>query len=141
MPRTAMLSIRIPEQTRDQLEARAEGSGETRSALMQRYLDEGLRMDRHPGIVFRPGPTGRRPGISGAPDVWEIVRVVRNVENRGEVAIAQAAQWLGLSQAQVRIATEYYADYPTEIDAWIAKVDAQAAEAEQSFLRRQELLR
>lgn len=93
---------------------------------MQRYIEEGLRMDRHPGIVFRPGPAGRRPGLVGGPDVWEVVRVVRNVETRGERAIAEAASWLGLSDAQIRIAVEYYADYPAEIDAWLARVDAQA---------------
>ncbi|MEA2560579.1 MAG: hypothetical protein QOH06_2083 [Acidobacteriota bacterium] len=141
MPRTAMLSIRVPDDTREQLEATAEAHGETRSALMQRYIDEGLRMDRHPGIVFRPGPAGRRPGLAGGPDVWEVVRVVRNAETRGDRAIAEAASWLGLSAAQARIAVEYYADYPAEIDAWLARVDALAVEAEELFLRRQEMLR
>ena len=141
MPRTAMLSIRMPDDTREQLEATAEAHGETRSALMQRYIEEGLRMDRHPGIVFRPGPAGRRPGLAGGPDVWEVARVVQNVETRGDRAIAEAASWLGLSPAQARIAVDYYADYPAEIDAWLARVDAQAVEAEELFLRRQEMLR
>lgn len=141
MPRNTMISIRMPDETREQLEATAEAHGETRSALTQRYIDEGLRMDRHPGIVFRPGPAGRRPGLAGGPDVWEVVRVVRNVETRGDRAIAEAASWLGLSAAQVRIVVEYYADYPAEIDAWLAKVDAQAVETEELFRRRQEMLR
>lgn len=141
MSRSAMLSIRMPDKTREQLEATAEARGETRSALMQRYIEEGLRMDRHPGIVFRPGPAGRRPALAGGPDVWEVVRVVQNVEARGDRAIAEAASWLGLSAAQVRIAVEYYADYPAEIDSWLAKVDAQAVEAEDLFRRRQDMLR
>jgi hypothetical protein len=87
-------------------------------------------MDRQPGIVFRPGPAGRRPGLAGGPDVWEVVRVVRNVETRGDRAIDEAASWLGLSAAQVRIAVEYYADHPVEIDTWLARIDAKAAEAE-----------
>jgi len=125
-----MLSIRMPDETRDQLEATAVTHGETRSALMQRYIEEGLRMDRHPGIVFRPGPAGRRPGLVGDPDVWEVVRVIRNVDAYGDRAITEAATWLGLSPSQVRIAVDYYADYPAEIDSWLAMVDAQAAEAE-----------
>jgi len=141
MPRNAMISIRMPDETLEQLEAAAEARGETRSALTQRYIDEGLRMDRHPGIVFRPGPAGRRPGLAGGPDVWEVVQVVRNVEPRGDRAIAEAADWLGLTATQVRIAMDYYADYPAEIDAWLAKVDTQAAEAEELFRRRQEVLR
>jgi hypothetical protein len=136
-----MISIRMPDGTLEQLEATAEARGETRSALTQRYIDEGLRMDRHSGIVFRPGPAGRRPGLAGGPDVWEVVQVVRNVEPRGDRTLAEAASWLGLAATQVRIAMEYYADYPAEIDAWLAKVDAQAAEAEELFRRRQEVLR
>lgn len=141
MPRNTMISIRMPDETREQLEATAEAHGETRSALTQRYIDEGLRMDRHPGIVFRPGPAGRRPGLAGGPDVWEVARVVRNMEARGDRAIVEAASWLGLSATQVRIVVEYYADYPAEIDAWLAKVDTQAVEAEDLFRRRQEMLR
>ena len=140
MSRNAMISIRMPDETRAQLEATAEARGEARSALTQRYIDEGLRMDRHPGIVFRPGPAGRRPGLAGGPDVWEVVRVAQNVETRGDGAIAEAAAG-SIFATQVRIAMEYYADYPAEIDAWLARVDAQAAEAEELFRRRQEMLR
>ncbi len=136
-----MISIRLPDETLEQLEATAEARGETRSALTQRYIDEGLRMDRHPGIVFRTGPAGHRPALAGGPDVWEVVQAVRNVEPRGDKAIAEAASWLGLAATQVRIAMEYYADYPAEIDAWLAKVVAQAAESEELFRRRQEVLR
>jgi hypothetical protein len=141
MPGNAMLSIRMPDETREQLEATAEAHGESRSALMQRYIEEGLRMDRHPGIVFRSGPAGRRPALAGGPDVWEVIQVVRNVETRGDRAIAEAASWLGLSAAQLRTAVEYYADYPAEIDSWLARAHAQAVEAEERFRRQQELLR
>lgn len=130
MPGSAMLSIRMPDETREQLEAAAEARGETRSALMQRYVEEGLRMDRHPGIVFRPGPAGRRPALAGGADVWEVVQVVQNVELRGDRAIAEAASWLGLSAAQARIAVEYYADYPAEIDRWLRTAHAQAIDTE-----------
>lgn len=66
--------------------------------------------------------------------------MARNLEASGERAITETASWLGLSAAQVRIAMEYYADFPYEIDAWLAKVDAQAVEAEDPFLRRKEML-
>jgi hypothetical protein len=59
-----------------------------------------------------------------------VIRVVRNVESGGDSVIAEAASWLGLSAAQVRSAVEYYEDYPTEIDNWLAMVDAHALEAE-----------
>src|SRR5947199_10485302 len=123
MPRTAMLSIRMPDETREQLEATAEVHGETRSALMQRYIEEGLRMDQHPGIVFRPGPAGRRPAVEGGPDVWEVIRVVRNAPESGEASIRAAAEWLGLAPRKVEAALSYYADHRDEIDAWIDRVD------------------
>jgi hypothetical protein len=46
-------------------------------ATAVRYVDEGLRMDEHPGILFREGPAGRRATVVGGPDVWEIVRDVK----------------------------------------------------------------
>lgn len=30
-------------------------------------------MADHPGLVFREGPTGRRPRLAGGPDVWEVI--------------------------------------------------------------------
>src|SRR3954463_10041270 len=126
MPRDAMISIRMPEETREQLEATAEARGETRSALTQRYIDEGLRMDRHPGIVFRPGPAGRRAGVAGGPDVWEVIRVVRNAPESGESAVAATAEWLELPTRLVEIAVRYYADHREEVDAWIERVDREA---------------
>lgn len=86
-------------------------------------------MDAHPGIVFRPGPGGRRAGLAGGPDVWEVVRVVRDVETPGEAAIAKTAKLVGLAVHQVRTAARYYQESIDEVDAWIAEVDREAEEA------------
>ena len=40
------------------------------SSIGERQIDEGLRMEAHPGIVFRNGPSGRRAGLAAGPDVW-----------------------------------------------------------------------
>ena len=53
-------------------------------------------MEHHPGVVFRSGPAGRRPGLAGGPDVWEVVRVLLGVKTDGETAIKQAAERTGL---------------------------------------------
>ena len=140
MPGSQMMSIRMPTETKQRLEAMARAGGESRAALMQRYIEEGLRMDRHPGILFRPGPGGRRAGLASGPDVWEIIAVVKNVETRGEGALTEAATWLGLSRDQVRIAVDYYADFGDEIDTWLARQEVEAAAAEANWRRRQAVL-
>lgn len=92
-------------------------------------------MEAHPGIYFRPGPAGQRAAVIGGPDVWEVARVLRDVDVSGEEAVARTAELLGRSQQQVRAAAQYYADYKDEIDTWIARVDEFAADAEASWRR------
>jgi GNAT superfamily N-acetyltransferase len=86
-------------------------------------------MPVHSGIHFRSGPAGRRPALVDGPDVWEVIRVVRNVEATGERAVEEAAQWLGLGRDRVEAALRYYAEYGPEIDDWIARVDEAANRA------------
>ncbi len=100
--------------------------------MAERYIEEGLRADSHPGICFRDGPAGRRAGLVGGPDVWEIVVGLRGVEVKGEARVAALAQRLGLAEPRVRSAIRYYGEYPTEIDTWIAANDAEAAEPRNS---------
>lgn len=97
-------------------------------------------MDEHPGVVFRTGPAGRRPGVIGGPDVWEIARVLRDAGAKGEEAIQRTAQLMGQPVVHVEIATRYYADYREEIDAWIDRVDKDAADARESWERRNAIL-
>jgi hypothetical protein len=73
-----------------------------------RLVDEGVRMEEHLGIVFRDGPTGRRAGLAGGPDVWEVIVVLRDFGQDGPTsATKKTAAWLGLSEAQVRTAEGY----------------------------------
>jgi hypothetical protein len=101
--------------------------GETRSQLALRLIDEGLRMQSHPGVVFRPGPAGRRPGLVAGPDVWEVVRVLRE-QPPGEDGLDRTAELTGLPLHQVRVAARYYREFESEVDAWIAAVDREADE-------------
>ena len=122
------VSFRMPEQLRERLDrAASRGAGETRSQLALRLIDEGLRMEAHPGIVFRPGPAGRRPGIVGGPDVWEVARLLRELP-ADERGLAKAAQLTGLALHQVRAAARYYQEYTDEVDRWIDEVDRLADE-------------
>jgi hypothetical protein len=132
--------IRIAERTLATLRERSKRRGEPLARLAQRYIEEGLRTDDHPGIVFRDGPAGRRAGLVAEPDVWEVVGALRSVPESGEARIAALAERIGLSEAKVRTAIRYYSEYPEEIDSWIAANDAEAQRLEAAFARERELL-
>jgi len=134
------LSVRLEAATFARLDAESRRIGETRSQVAKRLLEEGLRMAAHPGIVFRSGPGGRRPGLMGGPDVWEVIRLFQGTASRGEDAVRQAAEVSGLTPAQVRVALRYYAEYSDEVDAWLRRVDEEAAVAEARWHREQALL-
>lgn len=113
------------------LKRRSEREGINKSRLAERYVDEGIRMDEHPGIIFRDGPTGRRAALPAGPDVWELMMTLKGAPKRGEEAIVATAELLDLSEAEVRTAVRYYAAFPDEVHERIARnvEDADAAEA------------
>jgi hypothetical protein len=133
-------SFRWSEKTLDLLDRRARERGETGSRLAERLVDEGLRMEAHPGIVFRDGPAGRRAVLAAGPDVWELVRFLKGIPERGTKAVAKAARMLNLTQAQVETAVQYYADFPDEVDDRIQLDEEQAQRAHASWQRRQAAL-
>ena len=124
----------------DRLKRRSELAGTNKSRLAQRYVDEGTRMDEHPGIVFRGGPTGRRAAIAAGPDVWEVMATVKSGRARGEEAISATAELLDLSDSQVRTVVRYYSAFPEEIDRRIALNAEDADEAEAAWRREQATL-
>lgn len=84
---------------------------------MTRLLEQGLATIEHPGIVFRPGPSGWRAGLAGGPDVDEVVRSVRSTRAAGDEAVSVAAGSLGVDPRLVRIAIDYAAEHLEEIEA------------------------
>ena len=134
------LSVRLEAKTFERLDAESRRAGQTRSQLAKTLLDEGLRMAAHPGIVFRSGPAGRRAGLAGGPDVWEVIRVFQGATRPGAGRLQQTAELTGLSPGQVQIAVRYYADYPDEIDGWIRRIDEDADAAEVAWRRGRSLL-
>ena len=115
------------------------------SAAANMLVDEGLRMMEHPGVLFRPGPTGRRAGLAAGPDVWEVVRAVRSARaaepDLGErELLTMISENTGVPLRLIRVATSYWASYPGEIDAEVAAADAAEENAERAWRREQELL-
>ncbi len=102
-------------------------------------------MTEQPGIVFRDGPTGRRAGLVGGPDVWEVVRAVRSAraaepELAEEDILTLVAANSGLALRLVRTAVRYWASYPDEIDAEIDAAAAAEDAAEHAWQRERRLL-
>lgn len=128
---TTPFSARFGVDVVKRLESRSRRTGLRKSRLAERYVDEGTRMDEHPGIIFRDGPTGRRAALAGGPDVWEVVATLKSGPTRGAAAIPEVAEALDLSPARVQIALSYYGAYPEEIDERVQRnlEEADAAEA------------
>jgi hypothetical protein len=132
--------VRIEAETVKALRRRSAESGEPMARLAQRYIDEGIRTERHPGVFFRTGPAGRRAVLVGGPDVWEVIVAVVGAPERGEALIEAIAERVGIPPERVRIATRYYSEYPEEIDQWIAMVEEEAEQLEKAFERERRLL-
>jgi uncharacterized protein (DUF433 family) len=109
------------------LDRGARRRGEAKARTAERLIDEGLRMEDHPGIVFRDGPAGRRAALAGGPDVWEVIETLKGTELSDEPALAATAEWGSLNLAQVRVAVRYYASFQEEIDE---RIDRNREEAE-----------
>lgn len=97
-------------------------------------------MEDHPGIVFRSGPGGRRAGLIGGPDVWEVARALPGEEAGNSDRLEAIRERMGLTADQVTTALRYYADHGREIDQWLRRVDEEAERAEVRWRREQELL-
>jgi hypothetical protein len=110
------------------LDARSARLGQSKARIAERLIEEGLRTEELPGIVFRSGPTGRRAGIAGGPDVWEIARDLKGAAAAHAAdPIDTVARVSGLDHHIVELAASYYAAYPDDIDERIL-MNEQAAE-------------
>jgi hypothetical protein len=127
----APVSTRYARETLQRLDRRARAEGHPRSTLIQRYVAEGIEMDEHPGIVFRSGPAGRRPGLIGGPDVWEVVAVHQSFDD-----IERTAGWLDQPPSAIETALGYYRSHRSEIDEWISRNEEAAEAAERVALAR-----
>ena len=119
-------SFRLSASTSRLLDHRVGESGESRNAMVDRLLNESLRIEKHPFIRFITGASGKREAhIVGTR--WKVRQVV--VSLKGEKGqIAAVAKGFDLTEPQVRAAVSYYADFTDEIDADIERDSAYADE-------------
>ena len=128
------VSFRFDPRTLERLKQRSHEVGATQAALAERYIEEGIRADEHPGIYFREGGSGRRPTVLGTRlDVAQIIETLRQNEN----SIEDGAEYLDIPVEQVETAVRYYAAYKDEVDEWIEQSGV-IAERERELWRRQQ---
>jgi uncharacterized protein (DUF433 family) len=130
------VSFRLDAELLGDLERRAQDLGISRTALVERYLREGVRTDEHPLIAFREGLGGRRPALVGTRlDVSQVVETVRT-----EGGVEEAADYLAVPAAKVRAAMHYYAAFKDEVDDWARRARERAEAEEQAWRTEQEIL-
>ena len=107
---TVQKSIRIQEKTLKEIEQIDRDTGKEFSVVANELLDEAVRMQRCPGIIFTEGTTGRRARIAGTGiEVWEVIATYKGVDedlNR----LQKAYHWL--TEQPLRSAIGYYNTYP-----------------------------
>lgn len=125
--RTRSFSARFSAEVLDQLEAQSRRLRQSKARIAERLIQEGLRAEELPGIVFRSGPAGRRAGILGGPDVWELIRDLKAAaREHAEDPIAAVTRISGVERSAIELAASYYAAYPDEIDERIQIADQAA---------------
>ena len=98
----------------------AANPGMSLSSAANRLVDEALRATEHPGVIFRPGPTGRRAALSGGPDIWEVVRAIKSARAaepglRDDDLLSLVSGNSGIALRVLSSAVRYWAAYPEEI--------------------------
>jgi len=126
--RTRSFSARFSAEVIEKLDAHSRRSGESKARVAERLIDEGLQVEEFPGIIFRSGPAGRRAGLAGGPDVWEVVRDLKRAAEQGVVdAIGSVARATGLDRTRIELAASYYAAHPDDVDERM-RIEEEAAE-------------
>lgn len=129
--------MRPSKETLERLRERARLLREKPTTLAERYLEEGVLMDEHPGIHFVDGAMGRRPAVAGTGlDVWEIIEVAK--ANRRSVL--ETAAYLEIDPRVVESALRYYGANREEIEAWTNRVHAFNEREETTWRAAQEAL-
>jgi hypothetical protein len=133
-------SFRLDPELLARISEEAVHHGTTMTSLVAALLDEGLKLRRFPGIVFRDGPTGRRAALVSGPDVWEVVRAIRESDGEGEQRIRQVALDTEIAISAVQLAVDYACAFPDEIQRRIDLDEVAAERARRASEERNRLL-
>jgi len=133
-------SFRLPEDLLERLDDEATRRGVSVSSLVSGMLVEGLKTRRFPGILYRDGATGRRAGLAGGPDVWEIIRDLKQMSGEPDQRVRDLMEETELPERQIRLAISFYSAYPEEVEIRISAGARLEAEAMRDMERGERLL-
>jgi uncharacterized protein (DUF433 family) len=134
----ARINTRIPRRMKEDLSALSKRRHVDESDLARALLDEGLRREKHPGVVFRTTPAGREAALEGRRlYVWQVMETVRASDGN----VDEAAEYLAVRPDQIRSAVDYYAEYGPEIDQLIEENRQERIQARDRWERQQRALR
>lgn len=139
MPASRTTSYRLDPTVKQRLERQAGAEAITERGLLERLVSEGLDTLDHPGVVYRDGPTGRRPALAVGPDIWEVVSALRYAPGTPEHRVGVLAEQFDLHPRHIRTAIDFAAVHRDAIDADVAANDAAAERVRELAERRAEL--
>jgi len=110
--------------------------GLTTATAGKLLLDEALRSNAHPVVVFVDGPSGGRARLRGGPDVDRVIRALLATQAAEPLLsvddiLGVVGENSGISVGMIRAAVEYWAEFPEEVDARIEagrKAESEARE-------------
>ena len=133
-------SFRISDTARTRLASRAAREGLTATALVDQLIIEGIDQLDYPGITFRGPSHDRRAALAAGPDVWEVVARLQELDGSEEQRISQLAAESELHPRLIRIALDYAADHPDEVQERIDRNKAMATQSRRMAEQREALL-
>ena len=134
-------SFRISEEARARLAEEAARQGVSATTLLERLILESVDALEHPGIVFRGPPHDRRAALAAGPDVWEVIARLRELEGDEEQRIAALTAESDLHPREIRLALDYAAAHPDDVQTRIERNEAEGAASRQTAQQRAALLR
>lgn len=72
-------------------------------------------MDKHPAVIFKTTPLGRRAVVLASHPGLQVIDVVGTWQAERQ-NVAATARYLDISEDDVRAVLRYYADYKDEVD-------------------------
>ena len=113
------VSLRIPEDVKTEIDAIARQTKRSFASVANEMLREDLKMRRVRGIYFGDEFSRREPKVGGTGlGVWEVIQTYKSMDDDWK-RLKAYYEWL--DEFQLRMALEYYAAYPAEIEDRIAQ--------------------